>query len=147
MIALLDVNVLVALFDGAHVHHEHAHRWLDEHKEAGWATCPITENGLVRVVSNPSYPGRRTTVEDACDRLKRFLSSGGHSFWPDDVSLADPSVFRHRRIGGPARITDAYLLALAIGHRGRLVTFDRKLATGPVAGARSEHVVVIPAGT
>jgi len=65
MIALLDVNVLVALFDPNHTLHEPAHRWFETERESGWATCPITENGLVRVLSNPKYPGRQTTVRDA----------------------------------------------------------------------------------
>lgn len=143
MIALLDVNVLTALFDGAHVHHEAAHRWFGAHHAAGWASCPITQNGLVRVVSNPSYPGRRTTLDDACQRLRSFVASAEHHFWPDDLQLQDAAIFRPRGIGGPARITDAYLLALAVRRNGRLATFDRKLAVSGVVGARKEHLVLV----
>ncbi len=74
------MNVLVALFDPAHIHHDAAHDWFGAHREDGWATCPLTENGFVRVLSNPAYPGRRTTVADAVDRLGRLARSGGHTF-------------------------------------------------------------------
>ena len=92
MTHLLDVNVLVALFDPAHLHHDAAHCWFEAEGRSGWATCPITENGFVRVLTNPAYPGRKTTVADAADRLRRFTGSGGHAFWADDVSLLDESV-------------------------------------------------------
>lgn len=55
--ALLDINVLVALSDQAHVHHDLVHRWFARARASGWATCPLTENGLVRVIGNPSYRG------------------------------------------------------------------------------------------
>lgn len=76
MVALLDVNVLVALFDPAHVHHDAAHAWFGEHCAQGWATCALTENGLVRVLSNPAYPGRRTSL-DAYARIKRAREQEG----------------------------------------------------------------------
>ena len=83
VIHLLDVNVLVALFDPSHIHHEAAHAWFGPRREEGWATCPLTENGMVRVLSNPAYPGRRTTVADAVSRLTAFAASGHRKFWPD----------------------------------------------------------------
>lgn len=135
MVALLDVNVLIALFDPDHVHHQAAHDWLDTNRRRGWATCPLTENGVVRILSNPSYPGRRTTLEDAADRLSTFRTSGDHAFWPDSVSICQDGLFVFPRIGGHRRLTDVYLLALAVHHRGRLATFDHRIRTDAVAGA------------
>jgi len=87
MVALLDVNVLIALFDPSHVHHEAAHRWFGKNRRSGWATCPLTENAFARVLSNPAYPGSRTTVQDAAARLGTFCSDRQHVFWNDSVSI------------------------------------------------------------
>lgn len=141
MVALLDVNVLVALFDPDHVHHQTAHDWLAENREEGWATCPLTENGLVRILSNPAYPGRRTTVQDAVDRLTAFRGSGDHEFWPDTLSLCDDGRFRFPQVGGHRRLTDVYLLALAVQRGGCLATFDRRIRPDPVAGAGPNHLI------
>jgi toxin-antitoxin system PIN domain toxin len=144
VIHLLDVNVLVALFDPAHLFHDAAHSWFEAHGRAGWATCPLTENGFVRVLSNPAYPGRRTTAADATERLRRFTASGGHAFWPDDLSVLDESVIAPDLLSGHREITDTYLLALALRNWGRLATFDQKLRTDPVLGAKPDHIVVVP---
>jgi hypothetical protein len=141
LVSLLDVNVLVALFDGVHVHHEAAHAWFAAHRELGWATCPLTENGLVRVVSSSAYPGRRTTLADALSRLATLRSSGHHHFWEDSVSLCDAGRVDATRIGGPRRITDTYLLALAVANEGRLVTFDREITPAAVRGATSRQLL------
>ena len=141
--ALLDVNVLVALFDEAHIHHDAAHEWFAATQAHGWATCPITENGFVRVISNPTYPGRRTDVRDALQRLRRFRKSGGHSFWPDSLSLCEERI-RSRHLQGYRQLTDVYLLALAVANRGRLATFDGGIPLASVEGAQSGHVAVIP---
>jgi len=146
MVHLLDVNLLVALFDPEHVHHEAAHAWFGSVKGAGWATCPLTENGLVRVLSAPAYPGRRTTVADAVDRLRRFTQSGDHVRWPADVSLLDPDRVEAGHLTGHREITDAYLLALAVRHDGALATFDRSLRTAPVVGAGGEPLAVLAPG-
>lgn len=143
MAHLLDVNVLVALFDPTHLHHEVAHRWFGSVREAGWASCPVTENGFLRVLSNPAYPGRRTTVADAADRLRTFQASGGHEFWGDDVSLLDTSVAAVRHLAGHGEITEAYLLALAVHRGGTLATFDRNVRLAAVPGARTDHVAVV----
>lgn len=143
MVHLLDVNVLVALFDPTHLHHEAAHRWFEGARDDGWATCPMTENGFLRVLSNPAYPGRRTTVADAADRLRAFQASGGHAFWPEDLSLLDHRVAAVRHLAGHREITDAYLLALAVHRGGRLATFDRNVRLAAVPGARMDHVAVV----
>lgn len=143
---LLDVNVLVALFDPAHIHHEAAHDWFEGVREDGWATCPLSENGFVRVVSNPGYPGRRTTVADAADRLHRMCGETRHVFWPDDVSLLDPDRVRASHLAGHGEVTDAYLLALCVAHDGALATFDRNIHLEAVKGAAARNVAAVPAG-
>jgi hypothetical protein len=102
----------------------------------------LTENGLVRVVSSPAYPGRGTTVSDALSRLARFRRSGHHVFWEDAVSLCDPGRIEPAHIAGSRQVTDAYLLALAVAMGGRLVSFDRKIALTSVRGAETQHLVV-----
>ncbi len=143
MIALLDVNLLVALFDPNHTHHEPAHRWFAAERESGWATCPITENGLVRVLSNPKYPGRQTTLRDAVDRLQSFRRSGHHDFWPDSLSLCESPRFHPASLGSHRKLTDIYLLALAVEKGGRFATFDRGIPLSAVVGAESEHLTLI----
>jgi toxin-antitoxin system PIN domain toxin len=143
MIGLLDVNTLVALFDPEHVHHRMAHDWFGAHRELGWASCPLTENGLVRVVSNPKYPGRRATVAAAIERFQRFRVSGDHVFWPDSVSISDANRFASHHVLGHRQLTDVYLLALAVEHDGRLITFDRTIQRKSVTGAAGAHLEVI----
>jgi toxin-antitoxin system PIN domain toxin len=145
VIALLDINCLVALFDPRHCHHEAAHRWLTANRSRGWATCPLTENGWVRVVSNPAYPGRRTSVADAVARMNQFRRSGHHTFWDASPSLCDLARFHHVHIAGHRQITDVCLLAVAVIHGGRLATFDRRIPLTAVAGASRENLEVIPA--
>jgi len=141
--ALLDVNVLVALFDPAHPNHEDAHRWFGRNRERGWATCPITINGCVRVLSNPAYPTVETTPAEVVLRLRMLCSSPGHQFWPDAISLLDDSLFKPQMIAGHQSITDAYLLGLAVRRKGRLATFDRSIPLKAVAGATSEHLELL----
>ena len=143
MAALLDANVLVALFDPEHIHHEAAHRWFERNRARGWATCPLTENALVRVVSSPLYPGRRTTVDDATRRLEVFCRQPDHTFWHDSVSFRDPSCIRSPSLQGHRQVTDAYLLALAVTNRGSLATFDRKIPIAAVVGALAEHLALL----
>jgi hypothetical protein len=138
---LLDVNVLVALFDPHHIHHDAAHDWFADNRGAGWATCPMTENGFIRVVSHSTY-GLGERVESAAARLRAFCASGGHQFWRDAISLRD-EIFDLSRAGGAKQLTDVYLLGLAANRKGRLATFDRSIPLGAVAGATEETVVRI----
>lgn len=142
-VALLDVNVLVALFDPDHVHHEAAHDWFAEEGKAGWATCPVTESGFVRVLSSPQYRGIVTRAADLADRLRRFCTAGGHVFWCDEVSLLDRSMFDLALVAGPRQLTDVYLLGLACKRGGRLATFDRNIPFQAVRGATSTSLDVI----
>lgn len=141
--ALLDVNLLIALFDPDHVHHEPAHLWFGAHKTTGWATCPLTENGLVRILSNPSYSPAAERPAKIAERLRALCASGHHLFWPDDVSLRDSR--RFDLAVGHRKLTDVYLLALAVAHEGRLATFDRSIPLRAVSGAAAKHLVVIDA--
>lgn len=94
MAALLDVNVLVALFDPSHIHHEAAHLWFGLNRKARWATCALTESAFVRILSNPAYSGSRTTLEDGVGRLRSFCAAPEHIFWNHSVSLRAPDDFR-----------------------------------------------------
>lgn len=139
---LLDVDVLVALVDGDHVHHEPAHDWFADHREHGWATSAATESGFVRVVSNPAY-GLGLRAVDAAMHLRRFCASGHHHFWPDAVTLRDDSAFRLDLVRGHRQVTDVGLLGLAVRMGGRLATFDRTIPVGAVRGATPESLAVI----
>lgn len=133
--ALLDVNVLVALFDPDHVHHELAHDWFADHRAQGWATCPITENGLLRVLANPAYGSAIARPSELAARLRRFCASSHHEFWPDKVSLCDPALFDPAFVAGHRQITDVYLLGLAKANGGCLATFDATIPLRAVRGA------------
>ena len=141
--ALLDVNVLVALFDADHVHHELAHDWFGDNREAGWATSALTENGLVRVLANPKYGAAPTGVAELVERLRQFKASGSHHFWTDSLSFDDAGVFDPPRVRGFSQVTDVYLLGLAHRHGGRLVTFDRSIPLAAVRGATADTLTVV----
>lgn len=139
--ALLDVNVLIALFDPTHVHHEAAHDWFADNRTEGWATCAITENGFVRVLTNPrsAVDGRMATIVKS---LRTFCASGHHAFWPDDLSLRD-EMFDLSYAPGHRQLTDVYLLGLAVRNDGRLATFDQGIPLKAIKGAKPETLAVI----
>ncbi len=141
-VALLDVNVLVALFDPDHVHHEIAHDWFAEHRD-GWATCPLTENGLIRVITNPAYHPDAIRPAQAGGSLRKFRRSGGHHFWVDSLSLTDAKTVDLTLVRGHAQLTDIYLLGLAVKNDGCLVTFDGKMPLGAAVGATRDHLAVL----
>jgi toxin-antitoxin system PIN domain toxin len=143
VIALLDVNILVALMDEDHVHHQLAHDWFEDNKEAGWASCPLTENGLLRMFSNPAFIDPPVPLPELIGLLERFCERSVHHFWSDDVSLRDPSTFFMAAVRGYRQLTDVYLLGLAVKHRGKLVTFDGGAPLAAVVGAKREHLEVI----
>ena len=142
MRALLDVNVLIALLDADHSLHERATKWFGTHARSGWASCPITENGCARIMSHPGYPNA-LPVRAVMERLAEARAGNLHEFWPDDISLLDTRVADSARIHGPRQITDVYLIALAVRHGGRFVTFDTGAARDPVVGAEKTHVLVL----
>ncbi len=141
MTGLLDVNVLVALAWPNHVHHAAAATWFATDRHLGWATCPITENGFVRVSSNPAVLQNAVTPSDAIDMLRRYRTLEGHEFWVDDTSLVGAKGIDTHQIATCRQVTDAHLLALAIRYEGRLVTLDRRISR---LGAGSERVLVVP---
>jgi uncharacterized protein len=139
---LLDVNVLIALIDPSHVSHESAHAWFSSEGRRDWATCPITENGLVRIISNPKYPNAVVTPADALALLGRLVSLPGQVFWPDDVSLRDAALFEPDGMAAAGQVTDGYLLGLAVAHGGKLATLDRRLSALAVkGGAKALHLI------
>jgi toxin-antitoxin system PIN domain toxin len=140
--ALLDVNVLIALFDPDHVAHQAAMAWFQRHAKEGWASCPLTQNGCVRIMSSPSYPNAQP-VEAIVRRLSEACAERIHEFWVDEVSLLDSTQFDATRIHGPRQITDAYLLALAVRHNGRFVTFDGGIALHAVRRATVKNLLVL----
>ena len=142
MRALLDVNVLIALLDTDHSSHVRATQWFGTHARAGWASCPITQNGCVRIMSHSGYPGA-VPVSAIIERLAEATASRFHEFWPDDVSLLDALVADSTRIHGPRQVTDVYLLALAVRHGGRLVTFDASVSRDAAFGAGVSHLLIL----
>ncbi len=143
MRALLDVNVLIALFDADHLNHAVARSWMLSNAEQGWASCPLTQNGCVRVMSQRRYPSGFDSVAAAAQRLREAVGSPAHEFWPDGVSLLDTGLIDPTRIHGTRQITDCYLLGLAVARGGRFVTFEQRVSLSAVAGARSEHLLVV----
>lgn len=139
---LLDVNVLIALIDRDHVHHDSAQSWFGATGHAAWSTCPITQNGVIRIVGGSRYPGDMGPPARIVALLARFCALPGHEFWPDDISLLDPTRISSDRLLGQGQVTDSYLLALAVAHGGKLATFDRKLVTDAVPGGR-RHIEVL----
>jgi uncharacterized protein len=143
---LLDVNVLIRLIDPAHVGHEAAHRWFAVTGAASWATCPLTENGVLRIVSHPQYPNSAGSPAAVAPILARLRALPGHEFWNDAFSLIDWDAVDPARIATSRQVTDTYLLALAIANRGQLATFDRRLSRAAVRGGRGALHVIHDAG-
>lgn len=133
---LLDVNVLIALVDAAHVQHDSVHRWFASTGRKSFATCPITENGLLRILGHPKYPNSPGPPSAVAATLEAIRALPGHAFWPDSVSLADPGFVNRALLSSHARVTDSYLLALARANKGQLATLDHKLATDMVPGGQ-----------
>jgi toxin-antitoxin system PIN domain toxin len=140
MRALLDVNVLISLLDTDHSLHTRATEWFSARARDGWASCPITQNGCIRIMSHPGYPNA-LPVHAVVGRLAEACETEFHQFWPDDISLLDGNVGVSARIHGPRQITDVYLLALAVRHQGRFVTFDTSVAMEAVKGAQAKHLL------
>lgn len=140
---LLDVNVWVALFDDAHVASMRANA-LIETPGLRIATCPLVENGVIRVLNLPSY-GRRGALglQRVRTQLVHACASLDHQFWPDDVTLRDDAAVDFQRVHGHNQITDLYLLALAVKHDGALLTFDQGIPLAAVRNATSDHLVVL----
>ena len=135
MTFLLDVNVLIALIDPTHVGHEAAHNWFGETGASSWATCPLTENAVIRVVGYPRYPNSAGSPAAVARFVARLRALPGHVFWEDNFSLIGSDLVNVDQIMTPGQVTDAYLLALAVANKGQLATFDRRLSTKAVRAA------------
>ena len=143
MAALLDVNALIALVDSDHTGHEAMQRWFAAHAGEGWATCPMVENGMVRVLSQPAYPSGQRAPAAVIEYLGVLKTAAHYEFWPDGVSISDETLFDPAYIAGTRQVTDAYLLGLAARHGGRVVSFDRSMPWQAVRG-RSRELVEWP---
>jgi toxin-antitoxin system PIN domain toxin len=139
---LLDVNVLIALIDPTHVGHDAAHSWFSTTGGGSWATCPITENGVIRIVGHPNYPNSAGSPAAVAPIIAQLRARPGHVFWRDDLSLMASDLVDVAQIATPAQVTDTYLLALAVANDGRLATFDRRLSPAAVRrGSTALHVI------
>ena len=144
MRALLDINFMIALFDPDHSFHERAHGWWAIHGKDGWASCPLTENGAVRIMSNLGYSRKiQFAPGDLIGQLRQFAEHSDHEFWGDSISLRDEAIFERDLIHSSRQLTDLYLLALAVGNHGRLVTFDARIPLLAVRQAREENLCVV----
>jgi len=139
---LLDVNVLIALIDPAHEFHAPAHLWFQRNRTHGWATCPITENGCLRILSKPGYPFPGLTVGRVRDILAGLVGAEGHRFWPDSVSILEANGF-DLSTTTTRNLTDLYLLRLATSFHGRLITFDRGIPWQLVTGCEPADLQVL----
>jgi toxin-antitoxin system PIN domain toxin len=142
MRALLNVNVLVALLDADHASHDSAISWFAKLAREGWASCPITQNGCIRIMSSPAYPNP-LPVQAIIEHLADACHQDIHEFWADEVSVLDSDVVDSSRIHGPRQLTDIYLLALAVQHKGRLVTFDTGIPLAAVRNATTQRLVIL----
>ena len=130
---LLDVNVLLALSDPQHIHFDLAHRWFAENAKS-WATCPIAENGYIRIASRPNYPNPPGDVPTVLALLRGLIGASGHEFWSDEITIRDllePGV-----VITPSQITDVYLLGLSVHRGGKLATLDTRIPVHAIRGGR-----------
>lgn len=140
---LLDVNVLLALVDPRHMDHERAHEWFRTSGMHGWATCPITENGFIRIASNPKYPNSPGNALLTREILTRFCKHAHHAFWPDSETLRDDRLFSLDGTVSASHLTDVYLLGLAAHKRGKLATFDRHIPVSTVRGGTAALELIV----
>jgi toxin-antitoxin system PIN domain toxin len=137
--ALLDTSVLIALLDANHVHHRLCSQWLSTHA-AGWASCPITLNGCVRIMSQPSYPNR-LPMQTVVAGLQQAMRHPMHEFWADDINPLDANAIDLQQVLRPADITDAYLLTLAVRQQACLATLDQGISVKWATGAENKHLM------
>ncbi len=142
MRALFEVNVLIALLQSDHLHHHKVHQWWENHQQDGWATCPITENGFVRILSQPKYPLSQT-IQTAIKLLNTAKTNTDHEFWPDSLSISDSFHFVQEKLSHHGQLTDTYLLALAMKNNGKLVTLDRDILGATVSNFDGRHLLVL----
>ena len=146
-IALLDVNVLIALIDPQHVHHQPAHGWFQARGGDGWATCPLTQSALLRILGNPRYPNSPGSPAVLMPLLQELLAHPAHVFWPDSLSWNEADLFLSDELLHHGQITDTYLLALAVHYEGVLISFDQRLSPRSVCGGEAALQLIEPAAS
>jgi predicted nucleic acid-binding protein len=125
-----------------HIHHEAAHRWFAAKGQSAWATCPITENGFVRIASHPNYPNRPGDVPVVLAILRQFCAPESHHFWTADISIRD--LIQPDALITHSQITDVFLIALAVHKGGKLATLDQRIATVAVQGGSQALELIAP---
>jgi toxin-antitoxin system PIN domain toxin len=140
--SLFDVSSLIALLDGDHSKYDLVSAWFARNIEQGWASCPLTQNGYLRIRSQPNY-SNPVSLTQAYEQLLAAISTEHHQFIADDISLLDDTLLRIQDLSGHRQLTDVYLLALAVAHDARLVTLDTRIPLGAVRGASQSHLAVI----
>ena len=142
---LLDVNVLIALMDPAHEFHPLATAWFKANRSGGWATCPSTESGFIRILSNPKYPNVTLSPNEAAKLLVSLVQANSetHRWWTETASLRDNAVFDLAALTGSRQITDTWLLAVAVANEGKLATCDQRLGPVGVRAASTAHIALI----
>ena len=143
MIALLDVNVLIALAWPNHIFHNLARTWFRGQKQQGWATSPTTENGFIRVSSNVKVIPEAKSPREAALFLRDLRAVEGHVFWPEETSILDDRWIGLEKIHTYRQITDAHLLSLAMEHKGCLATFDRGVLQLLPRGTKPEKAILV----
>lgn len=144
-ICLPDVNVLVALHDRKHIGHDKAHTWFEQCKDLAWATCPMTENGFLRVFTQTQYPNNLTGVSDTLFLLENLIQtySKTHHYWSDIVSMRDKTLFDPKIMRGHKQITDVYLLGLCQSNGATFVTLDTGITTAAIVSPHSELLQIL----
>jgi toxin-antitoxin system PIN domain toxin len=139
---LLDINVLIALCDEAHEFHEPAWKWFQPRYAKGWVTCPLTENGFIRILGHPAHPAGVGSMEAAREILEQFCRGNGHHFWPDESTLRDRRLFPSLATAGSKMLSDIYLLGLAASKKATFSTFDRRVEAGLVRNGEAALEVI-----
>lgn len=140
--ALLDVNVLIALHDENHLNHGVSVAWFRDNQDGGWATCPLSQNGFLRIITQPRYT-QPVSFTQARSALSGTISETNHEFWPDSVSFIDAIDIDKAAQPKSGHLTDLYLLALAAAHGGRFVTLDRRISPSSLLGVPDDTLLVI----
>ncbi|MBV9073380.1 MAG: VapC toxin family PIN domain ribonuclease [Acidobacteria bacterium] len=139
---LLDINVLLALVWPSHEAHHVVAAWFKHNQKSGWATCPITQIGFVRILSNPAFSGNSVSPDEAQEILARTVEQTSHRFWPADVDYQTAIASSAASLSGHKQISDAYLVGLAMHHRGKFATLDQRIKTMLPEASRSREFVI-----
>ena len=134
---LLDINILIALADADHPHHDRAAAFFLGIRQRGWSSSPLTENGFLRIIGHPNYPKGPGSPALARRLLDQFCAQPGHQFWPDTLTLRDTKAYPVLPHSGG--LTDYYLLALAVKRKGKLATLDRRIDPNVIVGGNAGY--------